>query len=299
MLPQSPGRGSGSASRSPILPATRLDQIGNTTSIASQAVTGELTGLMPAAYLSSATPSPNAAQAPADEELDGLDVPIGVRHLFQGAIGDWRRRARHMCTSDYRDGCAWQTISAGLFTFFGLLATTISLGYRIQLETNGQIGYLEYMLMNAVAGLVYATVEAQPYVVVQPTAPITMLLSMLCGHAESREFEFLPFVAATGVWVCFWLTLASALNIAGLIRYMSRFTGEVFAVFIGTTYIQNGIDGIIARFARERTDPSAVHIFGERQTGARRVCCRCVFLSAVCRATHTRSLRGAAGLCMH
>jgi hypothetical protein len=140
------------------------------------------------------------------------------------------------------------------------------------------MGFTEYMMMNSVAGIIYSLVETQPYVVVQPTGPITMLLEMaraaratkyglrvsarlstftltreralalslrdvqLSECAAANNFEFLPFVAATGLWVCIWLTLCSIFNVSKLISYMSRFTGEVFAVFIGTAYMRDGIE---------------------------------------------------------
>ena len=229
-------------------------------SVASRAVTGELQGLLPAGIAERAAASESSIKK--DEDQDGLGVQMGVRHLFQGAVGDWRRRFRHQITSDYLDGCRSQTLSAGLFTFFGVLATTISLGNRIQQTSGGQTGFLEYMLMNSAAGVIYATIEAQPYVVVQPTGPVTMLLEMLCEHAAEMHFEFLPFVAATGLFVGMWLILASACNVSGMIHYMSRFTGEVFAVFIGTAYMKDGIDGLVARFGERRTGPTRQALLG-------------------------------------
>jgi len=192
-----------------------------------------------------------------------MEVSIGFSSMFQGLLSDWRRRSRHQFTSDFTDGFRWQTLSAGLFTFFGVLATTISLGHRVQATTGGQTGFTEYMLMNSVAGLIYSVVETQPYVVVQPTGPITMLLEMLNDCAESQNFEFLPFVAATGLWVCIWLSLCSIFNVSKLISYMSRFTGEVFAVFIGTAYMRDGIEGLAHRFSDEVSAPSRESMLGD------------------------------------
>jgi len=223
----------------------------STQTAAAQAVTGELTNLLP--------PGRHDRH---DEDQDGLDVTIGFSTMFQGLRSDWRRRSKHY-TSDFRDGFRWQTLSAGLFTFFGVLATTISLGQRIQRTTAGQMGFTEYMMMNSVAGIIYSLVETQPYVVVQPTGPITMLLEMLSECAAANNFEFLPFVAATGLWVCIWLTLCSIFNVSKLISYMSRFTGEVFAVFIGTAYMRDGIEGLAERFTEELSTPSRESMLGD------------------------------------
>ena len=237
------------------IPSPRLEASRGTQSIASQAVTGELQGLLAPPFLSATGDERRGGLA--EEEEDGLGVRMGVGQLFHGAYSDWRRRGRHLFTTDYTDGFRWQTLSAGLFTFFGVLATTISLGHRIQSVTEAQTGFLEYMLANSAAGLAYATLESQPYVVVQPTGPITMLLEMLSECAKSQGFEFLPFVAVTGLFVSLWLIAASALNLACLLAYMSRFTGEVFACFIGTAYIRDGIAGLAHRFEETRSPPSS------------------------------------------
>ena len=65
--------------------------------------------------------------------------------------------------------------------------TTISLGHRVQDSTMGQTGFVEYMLMNSVAGIAYTLIEPQPYVVIQPTGPITMLLEMLSQMEQSHS----------------------------------------------------------------------------------------------------------------
>ena len=212
---------------SPILSAAP----GLANSFASQAVTGERTNLLPgnAGAPSSSAEGAGASGSVREEDEDGLDVPIGFAYFFQGVIGDFKRRFKHQFTSDYYDGLRWQSLSAGLFTFFGVLMTTISLGHRVQDSTMGQTGFVEYMLMNSVAGIAYTLIEPQPYVVIQPTGPITMLLEMLSRCAEEQHVEFLPLVAATGLFVALWLCLCACLNVANLISYMSRFTGEVSA----------------------------------------------------------------------
>ena len=127
-----------------------------TPSLASRAVTGELEGLLPGVAPVLSASDAGDSDDRHEEAADGLDVPFGVLHLFQGAIGDWRRRWRHQFTSDYLDGFRWQTLSAGLFTFFGVLSSTVCLGHRIQRASGGQIGFIEYILVNFCAGLVYA-----------------------------------------------------------------------------------------------------------------------------------------------
>ena len=138
---------------SPILSAAS----GLANSFASQAVTGERTNLLPgnAGAPSSSAEGAGASGSVREEDEDGLDVPIGFAYFFQGVIGDFKRRFKHQFTSDYYDGLRWQSLSAGLFTFFGVLMTTISLGHRVQDSTMGQPGYVEYMLLNSVAGSAY------------------------------------------------------------------------------------------------------------------------------------------------
>lgn len=67
------------------------------------------------------------ASSECDDGLD--DTPMAL--AFSGLVGDLRRRLPHF-VSDYRDGLHWKTLSAGIFTFLGVMSTTVSLGYRMQ-----------------------------------------------------------------------------------------------------------------------------------------------------------------------
>jgi len=174
-----------------------------------------------------------------------------------GIIDDFRRRAAHY-RSDWTDGLRNQrTLSAGLFMFFATFSSTVALGHVVSKKTDGAFGVCEYLLMNSFAGIFYSIVGCQPYVVLRPTGPITMLLTKLYAIAGAFGFEYFSFVATTGLWVGIYMAAISAFELCRYTRLLTRFTHDIFAFFVCSIYILDGVRGIFDRFAdyKSAADP--------------------------------------------
>merc|ERR1711998_367431 len=62
------------------------------------------------------------------------------------------------------------------------------------------------------------------------------------------NFDFFSFLATTGVWVGIYMGLIAAFELSRFTRLFTRFTHEIFACFVCSVYISDGIRGIVSEF---------------------------------------------------
>ena len=156
---------------------------------------------------------------------------------------------RAFCLEDYVTAARnpSKTLSASLFMFFATLFSTVALGSLIEKQTLSRIGLTEYLYMNSLAGIIHSLLGTQPLLVIRPTGPVTAIIIKLSGTSDHFGFNFHHFLAATGVWVGL---LLAAMAVARVSRYAYRltpFTHEIFACFVCSIYLSDGISSCIAR----------------------------------------------------
>ena len=168
-----------------------------------------------------------------------------------GVLDDASRRSKH-CAADYLDGMRFwrKTLSAALFMFFATFFSTVALGALIQKTTNQRIGLVEYLLMNACAGVAHSLLGAQPLLVLRPTGPITSIIEKLSVLADLLHLDFWRYFAATGACVGLLMALVASLELSRFIRRVTPFTHDVFACFVCSIYLHDGVTDIIKRFGQ-------------------------------------------------
>lgn len=186
-----------------------------------------------------------------------MEAQQAVEMSFGGVIGEYRHRVPHYL-SDYRDAFSRKTIPAALYMFFATFFSTLALGYHISQDTGGLIGVNEYLLMNACAGVSYSLVSCQPLVVLRPTGPITLIITNLHTFAQHSGLPFFPFLAWTGVFVGVFMMVVALTRFSKHINLMSRFTKEVFAVFVCTIYVDDGMSELISTGVGHHGEPGKV-----------------------------------------
>ena len=166
-----------------------------------------------------------------------------------GVADDFSRRSRH-CSSDYADALRYwrKTLSAALFMFFATFFSTVALGALVQKTTNSRIGLFEYLLMNSCAGVAHALLGAQPLLILRPTGPITAIIMKLSDLSDSLELDFYQYFAATGVCVGMLMGLVAALELSRHIRRVTPFVADVFACFVCSIYLCDGVTDVSQRF---------------------------------------------------
>jgi len=187
---------------------------------------------------------------------DGLEYVGG---FCGGLRRDYAKRfnATTLKSDWLSDAMTAKTISGALFLFFATFTSTIALGKHINDITHGVIGINEYLIMNSFSGMLHSVIGTQPLLVLRPTGPITLLLEKLHETSEWLSLPFWPFLAWTGIFVGLYMFAVAAFELNFYVKYVTPFTENIFGTFIGTVYINDGIQGMIRLWGTETANLEA------------------------------------------
>ncbi|XP_034428709.1 anion exchange protein 2b isoform X5 [Hippoglossus hippoglossus] len=163
---------------------------------------------------------------------------------FGGLIHDVKRRYPKY-VSDFKDALNSQCMAAVIFIYFAALSPAITFGGLLGEKTDGLIGVSELIVSTAVQGVIFCLLGAQPLLVVGFSGPLLVFEEAFYSFCNSNDIEYL-----TGrVWIGFWLIIIVVITVAFegsfLVRFVSRFTQEIFSflislIFICETFIKLG-----------------------------------------------------------
>ncbi|XP_041374597.1 anion exchange protein 2-like isoform X2 [Gigantopelta aegis] len=156
--------------------------------------------------------------------------------LFGGLCNDVRRRYP-LYLSDFKDALNGQSMAALVFIFFACLSPCIAFGGLLSEKTKGYMGVTETMLSTSLCGIIFGLFSGQPLLIVGATGPVLVFEQSLFKFCDSNGMEFLPFRCWIGMWVCLISIATVAIEGSFLIRYVTRFTEEIFAILISLIFI--------------------------------------------------------------
>jgi len=168
--------------------------------------------------------------------------PIGT-----GIVRDYKARLP-LYKSDITDGLNAQCLAAILFLFFACLAPAVGFGALFAVATGGAIGTIEMVSSTAVCGLIYSLTAAQPLTIIGSTGPVLAFVATLVQLANKTNLPFLPLYAWTGLWTSSILLLSSLTSASNLVKYLTRFTDEIFSVLISTIFVVEAVSDIGGTF---------------------------------------------------
>nr|XP_046265499.1 anion exchange protein 2a isoform X2 [Scatophagus argus] len=156
--------------------------------------------------------------------------------LFGGLIKDVTRRYPQYL-SDLGDALNPQCMAAIIFIYFAALSPAITFGGLLGEKTEGLIGVSELIVATAMQGIVFSVLGAQPLLVIGFSGPLLVFEEAFYTFCKDNGIEYL-----TGrVWIGFWLVLIVLLTVAFegsiLVRFVSRFTQEIFSFLISLIFI--------------------------------------------------------------
>uniref|UniRef100_A0A8C8DA06 Anion exchange protein n=1 Tax=Oncorhynchus tshawytscha TaxID=74940 RepID=A0A8C8DA06_ONCTS len=160
-------------------------------------------------------------------------------HLFGGLISDAARRYPKYA-SDFRDALNPQCMAAIIFIYFAALSPAVTfgglLGQSLR-KTGGLIGVSELIIATAMQGVIFSLLGAQPLLVVGFSGPLLVFEEAFYSFCNANHIEYL-----TGrVWIGFWLVLIVVIIVAFegsfLVRFVTRFTQEIFSFLISLIFI--------------------------------------------------------------
>ncbi|XP_033848392.3 anion exchange protein 2b isoform X1 [Acipenser ruthenus] len=177
---------------------------------------------------------------------------------FGGLIRDARRRYPKYL-SDFKDALNPQCMAAIIFIYFAALSPAITFGGLLGEKTEGLMGVSELIISTALHGVVFCLLGAQPLLVVGFSGPLLVFEEAFYSFCKANEMEYL-----TGrVWIGFWLILIVLIMVAFegsfLVRYVSRFTQEIFAFLISLIFIYETFSKLVKIFQEHPLQPCSLN----------------------------------------
>uniref|UniRef100_A0A8B9L629 Anion exchange protein n=1 Tax=Astyanax mexicanus TaxID=7994 RepID=A0A8B9L629_ASTMX len=174
---------------------------------------------------------PSIARPPPPE--DPL-VRTGV--LFGGMVRDFKRRYQHY-KSDITDAMNAQVLAAVIFIYFAALSPAITFGGLLADKVDNMIGVSELMLSTAVLGVIFCLVAAQPVLVIGFSGPLLVFEEAFYAFCKSQDIEYIVGRVWVGVWLIIIVVVIVAVEGSFLVRFISRFTQEIFSILISLIFI--------------------------------------------------------------
>ncbi|KAB0405530.1 hypothetical protein E2I00_002683, partial [Balaenoptera physalus] len=200
---------------------------------------------------------PSSAK-PEPSFLKGLDLNGGPEdtqddplqrtgRLFGGLVRDIRRRyPRYL--SDITDALNPQVLSAIIFIYFAALSPAITFGGLLGEKTHNLMGVSELLISTAAQGILFSLLGAQPLLVVGFSGPLLVFEEAFFSFCKSNGLEYI----VGRVWIGFWLILLVVLVVAFegsfLVRFISRYTQEIFSFLISLIFIYETFSKLVTIF---------------------------------------------------
>ncbi|XP_005992276.1 band 3 anion transport protein [Latimeria chalumnae] len=172
----------------------------------------------------------------AKETPDDDDPLRRTGRIFGGLIRDIKRRYPKYL-SDIKDALNAQCLAAVIFIYFAALSPAITFGGLVAEKTENYMGVAELLVSTAAQDIVFCLLGAQPLLVVGFSGPLLVFEEAFYSFCGSNKLEYI----VGRVWIGFWLILIAFVIVAFegsfLVRYISRFTQEIFAFLISLIFI--------------------------------------------------------------
>ncbi|KAG5832291.1 hypothetical protein ANANG_G00289530 [Anguilla anguilla] len=176
-----------------------------------------------------------------DEKAKGAEEPredplARTGRPFGGMVKDIKRRYPHYL-SDFVDGLNIQVLSAVIFIYFAALSPAITFGGLLADKTDGMMGVSELMISTCIQGIVFCFLAAQPVLVIGFSGPLLVFEDAFFLFCKSRDIEYIVGRVWVGVWLVVIVFVVVAAEGSFLVRFISRFTQEIFSILISLIFI--------------------------------------------------------------
>uniref|UniRef100_G3SZB8 Anion exchange protein n=1 Tax=Loxodonta africana TaxID=9785 RepID=G3SZB8_LOXAF len=128
------------------------------------------------------------------------------------------------------------------------LSPAITFGRLLREKTGNQMGVSELLISTAVQGVLFSLLGAQPLLVVGFSGPLLVFEEAFFSFCVDNGLEYI----VGRVWIGFWLILLVVLVVAFegsfLVRFISRYTQEIFSFLISLIFIYETFSKLIKIF---------------------------------------------------
>ncbi|CAL8383163.1 unnamed protein product, partial [Gadus morhua 'NCC'] len=168
--------------------------------------------------------------APAEDPLARTGRPFG------GMLRDMRGRYQHY-RSDLTDALNSQVLAAVIFIYFAALSPAITFGGLLADKVDNMMGVSELLVSTSLQGVLFCLLSAQPVLVIGFSGPLLVFEEAFFAFCQSQDIEYIVGRVWVGVWLVIIVVLIVALEGSFLVRFISRFTQEIFSILISLIFI--------------------------------------------------------------
>uniref|UniRef100_A0AAQ6IDT3 Anion exchange protein n=1 Tax=Anabas testudineus TaxID=64144 RepID=A0AAQ6IDT3_ANATE len=164
------------------------------------------------------------------------DPLVRTGRPFGGMIRDIKRRYKHY-KSDITDALNAQVIAAVIFIYFAALSPAITFGGLLADKVDNMMGVPELLISTSVLGIIFCVVAAQPILVIGFSGPLLVFEEAFFAFCKSQEIEYIVARVWVGLWLIVIVVIIVACEGSFLVRFISRFTQEIFSILISLIFI--------------------------------------------------------------
>ncbi|MEQ2298817.1 Band 3 anion exchange protein [Ameca splendens] len=186
-----------------------------------------------------------ATEGPKEDPLARTGYPFG------GMVKDIKRRYRHYL-SDYIDAVNPQVLAAIIFIYFAALSPAITFGGLLADKTEKMMGVSELMVSTCVQGVIFCIIAAQPILIIGFSGPLLLFEEAFFAFCKAQDIEYIVGRIWVGMWLIVIVVVVVAVEGSFLVRFISRFTQEIFSILISLIFIYETFAKLINIF---RTHP--------------------------------------------
>ena len=107
---------------------------------------------------------------------------------------------------------------------------------------------MEMVSSTAGCGVLYALFAAQPLTIIGSTGPVLAFVACLAQLASAANLPFLPLYSWTGLWTALILLVSSLTSASNGVRFLTRFTDEIFSLLISAIFVVEALSDIGGTF---------------------------------------------------
>uniref|UniRef100_A0A8C4YUX1 Anion exchange protein n=1 Tax=Gadus morhua TaxID=8049 RepID=A0A8C4YUX1_GADMO len=155
---------------------------------------------------------------------------------FGGMLRDMRGRYQHY-RSDLTDALNSQVLAAVIFIYFAALSPAITFGGLLADKVDNMMGVSELLVSTSLQGVLFCLLSAQPVLVIGFSGPLLVFEEAFFAFCQSQDIEYIVGRVWVGVWLVIIVVLIVALEGSFLVRFISRFTQEIFSILISLIFI--------------------------------------------------------------
>ncbi|KAL5005938.1 hypothetical protein ScPMuIL_017096 [Solemya velum] len=193
-----------------------------------------------------------------EEDLHSDPTLIRTGRLFGGLFDDVRRKVPFF-VSDFKDAVHVQSLASFIFLYFACLTPIITFGGLLGDATGNYMAAFESLLAGAICGITYSLCAGQPLTILGSTGPVLVFEDILYRFCDDGGHNYLELRLWIGIWTGLLLLIIVAFDLSALVRFITRFTEESFALLIALIFIKEALAKLlnIADVAPPNLDPDA------------------------------------------